>query len=87
MFVSLCARVLHFSNVHCIWGVKDVILLLYQTNYDIQKNKHSLAVYNIHSTVWNFFYNLTSYYQLLTTTWLISAPDINQQFGSYWMES
>ena len=36
-----------------------------------------------HSAVWNFFYNLTLYFQLFTIkTWFISAPNINQStFG------
>ena len=42
----------------------------------------------MHSAVWNFFYNLTSYFQLFTiTTWLISAPNINQStFGWNYMD-
>ena len=42
----------------------------------------------MHSSVWNFFYNLTSYFQLFTiTTWLISAPNINQSiFGWNYMD-
>ena len=36
-----------------------------------------------HFAVWNFFYNLTSYFQLFTTTF--SAPNINQStFGIVW---
>ena len=27
--------------------------------------------------IWNFFSNLTAYFQLFTTSWLISAPNIN----------
>ena len=35
-----------------------------------------------HFAEWNFFYNLTSYFQSFQTTWLISALNINQStFG------
>ena len=45
-------------------------------NYDIQKKKHSLAVYILQYGI--FFYNLTIYFQLLRiTTWFISVPNIN----------
>ena len=40
----------------------------------INRKKHCPAV-------WNFFYNLTAYFKLFTS-WLISAPNINQStFG------
>ena len=46
--------------------------------YRINKNYLTVAIYTIHSVVWNYFYKLTSYFQLIptTTTWLISTPNI-----------
>ena len=46
-------------------------------NYDVQKNKHSLAAHilqnGIFSTTWHYTSNC-----LQITTWFISAPNINQ---------
>ena len=51
--------------------------------YRINKNYLTVAVYTSHSAVWNFFYKLTPYFHLFTTTtWIISTPNIiHSTFG------